>query len=176
LTTTGIDPIIHSWGGIRDVAGDAQKTVLQQRPVVIGSKRGGASMTTTNDEARRAQLKSTSEAYFAGLAKRDVSSVPWHDDILLRSPLAPESPDVPLRGKPAVIQWFEALFPVLGETRVIEHYFNEGLTVIATRADVGITEPPCFLRVVDRFTVNAAGQITQQENHYDPRPAIHPPS
>jgi hypothetical protein len=53
---------------------------------------------------------------------------------------------------------------------VIEHYFNEGLTVIATRADVGITEPPCFLRVVDRFTVNAAGQITQQENHYDPGP------
>jgi SnoaL-like domain len=133
-------------------------------------------MATTNDEARRAQLKSISEAYFAGLAKRDVSSVPWHDDIVLRSPLAPEGLDVPLRGKAVVIQWFESLYPVLGETRVIEHYFNESLTVIATRADVGITEPPCFLRVIDRFTVNAAGQITQQENHYDPRPAIRPPS
>jgi hypothetical protein len=77
------------------VAGDAQKTVLQQRPVVIGSKRGGASMTTTNDEARRAQLKSTSEAYFAGLAKRDVSSVPWHDDILLRSPSRLKAPMFP---------------------------------------------------------------------------------
>jgi hypothetical protein len=129
-------------------------------------------MATTNDEARRAQLKSISETYFAGLAKRDVSSVPWHDDIVLRSPLAPEGLEVPLRGKSAVIQWFESLYPVLGETLVIEHYFNGSLTVIATRADVGITEPPCFLRVVDRFTVNALGQITEQENHYDPRPAI----
>jgi hypothetical protein len=102
--------------------------------------------------------------------------VPWHDDIVLRSPLAPEGLEVPLRGKSAVIQWFESLYPVLGETRVIEHYFNGSLTVIATRADVGITEPPCFLRVVDRFTVNASGQITEQENHYDPRPAIRPHS
>ena len=133
-------------------------------------------MATTNDEARRAQLKSISETYFAGLAKRDVSSVPWHDDIVLRSPLAPEGLEVPLRGKSAVIQWFESLYPVFGETRVIEHYFNGSLTVIATRADVGITEPPCFLRVVDRFTVNASGQITEQENHYDPRPAIRPHS
>jgi hypothetical protein len=133
-------------------------------------------MATTNDEARRAQLKSISETYFAGLAKRDVSSVPWHDDIVLRSPLAPEGLEVPLRGKSAVIQWFESLYPVLGETLVIEHYFNGSLTVIATRADVGITEPPCFLRVVDRFTVNASGQITEQENHYDPRPAIRPHS
>jgi hypothetical protein len=133
-------------------------------------------MATTNDEARRAQLKSISETYFVGLAKRDVSSVPWHDDIVLRSPLAPEGLEVPLRGKSAVIQWFESLYPVLGETRVIEHYFNGSLTVIATRADVGITEPPCFLRVVDRFTVNASGQITEQENHYDPRPAIRPHS
>jgi SnoaL-like protein len=133
-------------------------------------------MATTNGEARRAQLKSISEAYFAGLAKRDVSSVPWHDDIVLRSPLAPEGLEVPLRGKSAVIQWFESLYPVLSETRVIEHYFNGSLTVIATRADVGITEPSCFLRVVDRFTINASGQITEQENHYDPRPAIRPHS
>jgi hypothetical protein len=77
-------------------------------------------MATTNDEARRSQLKAISETYFAGLAKRDVSSVPWHDDIVLRSPLAPEGLEVPLRGKAAVIQWFEALYPVLGETRVKE--------------------------------------------------------
>lgn len=129
-------------------------------------------MATTNADARRSQLKSIAETYFAALAKRDVSSVPWHDGIVFRSPLAPEGLDVPLRGKASVLQWFESLYPVLGETRVIEHYFNEGLTVIATRADVGIMDPPCFLRVVDRFTVDAAGQITQQENHYDPRPAL----
>jgi hypothetical protein len=37
-----------------------------------------------------------------------------------------------------------------------------------------VADPPCVLRVVDRFTVDAAGRITQQENHYDPRPALAP--
>ncbi len=68
-----------------------------------------------------------------------------------------------------------SLCPVLGDMHILEHYFNEDLTVIASRSDVGITNPPCTLRVVDRFTVNAEGKITQQENYYDPRPAL-PPS
>ena len=117
-------------------------------------------MTTTNDEARRTELKPISETYFAALAKRDVSSVPWHEDIVLLSPLAPEDLNVPLRGKAAVIQWFRFLYPVLSETRVIEHYFSEDLTVIVTRTDVGITNPPWFLRVVDCYTVTADGRIT----------------
>jgi SnoaL-like domain len=125
-------------------------------------------MTTTNDEARRAQIKPISETSFSALAKRDVSSVPWHEDIVLLSPLAPEDLNVLLRGKAAVIQWFESLYPVLSESRMIEHYFSEDLTVIATRADVGITDPPWFLRVVDCLSVTADGRITQKENHYDP--------
>ena len=129
-------------------------------------------MATAKLEGRRAQLKEISENYFASLAKRDVSNVPWHEEVVLRSPLAPEGLEVPVRGRGAVIRWFEALYPVLGETRVIEHYFNEDLSAIATRADVGITEPACFLRVVDRFSVDGEGRITEQENHYDPRPAI----
>jgi hypothetical protein len=56
-------------------------------------------MATTNDEARRAQLKPISETYFAALAERDVSSVPWHENIVLRSPLAPEGLNVPLQFK-----------------------------------------------------------------------------
>ncbi len=91
---------------------------------------------------------------------------------MLRSPLAPEGLGTPLRGRAEVIAWFESLYPVLGETHVIEHYLNDSLDAIATRADVGITDPPCLLRVVDRFSVDSAGLITEQENHYDPRPAI----
>jgi hypothetical protein len=37
---------------------------------------------------------------------------------------------------------------------------------------VHITQPPCVLRVVDRFLVDAEGMIREQENHYDPRPAL----
>ena len=129
-------------------------------------------MSDRTTEERRRQLISISELYFASLAKRDVSDVPWHEEIVLRSPLGPEGLAVPLKGKTEVVRWFEALYPVLGETRVVEHYFNEDLSVIATRADVGITDPPCTLRVVDRLTIDSEGRITEQENHYDPRPAI----
>ena len=131
-------------------------------------------MPTKDDEARRAQLRAISEAYFAALAKRDVSAIPWHDNVVVHSPLAPEGLAVPVRGRDAVIRWFESLYPVLGETRVIEHYINEDLSGIATRADVGITDPPCFLRVIDRFAIDPEGKITEQENHYDPRPALPP--
>jgi SnoaL-like protein len=133
-------------------------------------------MAVTQEGARRAQLKAVAEAYFAGMGKKDMSTVPWDDQVVLWSPLAPGGLDTPLVGRVAVLDWFASLYPVLGAMHVIEHYFNEDLTVIASRSDVGITNPPCTLRVVDRFTVNADGKITQQENHYDPRPAIPPSS
>jgi hypothetical protein len=133
-------------------------------------------MAITSEGTRRAQLKTIAESYFAGMGKKDMSHVPWDDQVVLRSPLAPGGLHTPLVGRAAVLDWFTALCPVLGNIQVIEHYFNEDLTVIATRADVGVTDPPCALRVVDRFTVNADGKITQQENHYDPRPALPPSS
>ncbi len=128
--------------------------------------------TATQNKTRRDQMKATVEAYFAGLAGRDVSKVPWAENVVFRGPLAPGDLDVPLRGRKAVAGWFASIYPILGKTKVIEHYFNDDLTVIATRADVGITTPPCALRVVDRFTINAKGKITEQENHYDPRAAL----
>ena len=125
-----------------------------------------------NENERRERLKAISEVYFAGLAQKDMSAVPWAEDVVVRSPLAPEGLETPMVGAPAVHEWFESLFPVLGEIRVIEHYYNEDLTAVATRSDVGITDPQCTLRVVDRFHVNNEGKITEQENHYDPRQAI----
>jgi hypothetical protein len=133
-------------------------------------------MAVTQEVARQAQLKAIAEAYFAGMGKKDMSEVPWDDQVVLRSPLAPGGLDTPLVGRSAVLDWFASLYPVLGTMKIIEHYFNEDLTVIASRSDVGITDPACTLRVVDRFTVDADGKITQQENHYDPRAAIPPSS
>jgi hypothetical protein len=36
-------------------------------------------------------------------------------------------------------------------------------------------QPPAVLRVIDRFVVDDIGLIVEQENHYDPRPALEPP-
>jgi len=123
-------------------------------------------------DARRRQLESIAETYFAALAARDVSDVPWHPAVQLRGPLCPQGAEVPIAGRDAVVEWFTTIYPLLGPTTVLEHYFDTGLTSIVTRADVTITEPYCVLRVVDRFRIDAEGLIVEQENHYDPRAAI----
>ena len=120
---------------------------------------------------QRDRLRNIAEIYFAGMAKKDMSDVPWAEDVVLYSPLAPGGLDTPLVGASAVRDWFKTLYPVLGDIKVIEHYFNEDFSAIATRADVGLRDPACVLRVVDRLRVNPEGRIIEQENHYDPRPA-----
>ena len=44
-------------------------------------------MVTTGEAARRAQLKAITEAYFQGIASKDMSQVPYDDNVVLRSPL-----------------------------------------------------------------------------------------
>jgi DinB family protein/SnoaL-like protein len=122
---------------------------------------------------RRSQLITVAETYFRGLAQKDMSQVRWHPDVVFREPLAPGAPE-PLRGGAAVRSWFPGLYAVLGAVDVIEHYVGDGQRSIATRANVHITQPPSILRVIDRFVVDDAGFIVEQENHYDPRPALQP--
>lgn len=128
----------------------------------------------SNVTDRRSQLVTVAEMYFRGLAKKDMSQVPWHPDVVFRGPLAPGAPE-PLRGRAAVLSWFEGLYPALGPVDIIEHHISDGQRSIATRADVHIMQPPSVLRVIDRFIMDEAGLIVEQENHYDPRPALQPP-
>lgn len=130
-------------------------------------------MTVAASADRRTQLIKVAETYFRGLGQKDVSQVPWHPDVVFRGPLAPGAPE-PLRGRAAVRSWFDGLYPALGPVEVIEHYVDERQRSIATRADVHITQPPSVLRVIDRFVIDEAGLIVEQENHYDPRPALQP--
>jgi hypothetical protein len=120
---------------------------------------------------RRRQLVAAAEAYFQALSRKDVSGVPWHPDVTFRGPLTPDAP-APLRGYAAVQAWFAGLYPALGRAEVIEHHISENQRSIATRADVHLTRPPAVLRVLDRFSVDDAGLIVEQENHFDPRPAM----
>jgi hypothetical protein len=64
--------------------------------------------------------------------------------------------------------WWPPLVPALGEVKVIEHYFNEQLTAVISEAEIHTVNPVAVLRVAVRFTVNNAGQIIEQENHFDP--------
>lgn len=123
---------------------------------------------------RRAKLRAAANAYFQGLAKKDLSAIPYDDNVILHAPLAPGGLANPLKGKAAVLEFFNGVLPIVGEVKVLDHYINDARTRICTEAEVGITSPKATLRVADCFTVNAARKITAQENHYDPRPALPP--
>jgi hypothetical protein len=128
---------------------------------------------------RREQLRAAAEAYFEGLRRKEFSAIPFDDRVSLRAPLCPGGVHRPVEGKDAVrVQWWQPLEPALEgvEVKVLDHYFNESLTGVITEAEVTIkvVSPPATLRVADRFNVNERGEITEQENHFDPRDVTNP--
>src|SRR3954451_1716544 len=136
--------------------------------------RGPTMASTQGDHVveRRKVLRSVVQAYFDGLKSKDVSRVPWHDLISLRTPLAPGGADVPIVGIANVRDFFNGIAPLVGDITVVEVYFSENGIGIAARADVSIVQPACTLRVLDRFDIDAENRITEQENRFDPRPAL----
>jgi hypothetical protein len=128
---------------------------------------------------RREQLRAVTEGYFEALRRKDFSLIPYDDNVTLRAPLAPGGVNQPLVGKEAVrVQWWQPLEPALAgvQIHVLDHYVNESLTSIVAAAEITITitDPPATLRVADRFMVNEAGKIVEQENHFDPRDMTNP--
>lgn len=124
---------------------------------------------------RRAQLKQAAARYFEGLAKKDFNLIPYDENVSLRAPLAPGGIHKPLVGKKNLrTVWWTPLPAILGEVRVFDFYFNEDLTAVVGEAEVEITNPKARLRVADRFTINNAGKIVEQVNHFDPRDVTNP--
>lgn len=137
------------------------------------------STETTPRAERQAQLQKIAEGYFAALRQKDFSAIPYAEHATLRAPLAPGGVNQPLSGKNALYtQWWIPLLPALEGVaiKVIDHYFNESMTAVCTEAEItiNVVSPPATLRVADRFTVNAAGKIIEQENHFDPRDVTNP--
>lgn len=119
---------------------------------------------------RKEQLKKISEAYFESLQSKNFSTIPFSDDIIFRAPLAPGGPDNPIKGKQVLFErWWKPLEPALDGVviNIVDHYYNESLTEIITKADVTIAVSGVTLRVADQFVINNEGKITEQENHFD---------
>ena len=117
------------------------------------------------------QYKAIAQMYFDGLAKKDLSGVPWAEDAAFRAPLNPKGgAEVPILGKDHILAFLNPLLPALEKVEVLRHYLSED--GVCTRANVWLaTDPPRVLRVVDCFRISN-GKIVEQENHYDPRPAL----
>lgn len=129
-------------------------------------------MADDPEGTRRAMLRSAADAYFAALAQRDFDAIPYADDVVLRAPLVPGGAANPLSGRETLrTVWWQPLVPALdGVTvNVIDYYVNADATAICAAAEITLPVAKATLRVADRFKVDAAGRITEQENHFDPR-------
>jgi hypothetical protein len=116
-------------------------------------------------------LNAIADAYFAGLSSGDLSAVPYDENVQLRAPLSAGGSEVPISGKAAVLEFFSGVFAAIRAADVLEYFTNEAENAICVRADVHLVTGKT-LRVADIFRVNAEGLVSEQENHYDPRPAI----
>ena len=64
---------------------------------------------------------------------------------------------------------------LLGKVEVLDTFVNKSATAATVEFHLEVlTSPPLELRVMDRFTINEAGEITEQENFFDPRDLTHP--
>lgn len=116
------------------------------------------------DLSRYAQL------YFDALNRKDMSGLPYAEDAILWAPLGPDGLEKPIRGRHAILEFFEGVFPVLDRVEV-QTLFTDGEWACG-RAFISLTRPAgARLRVVDVFRI-VNGEIVEQENHYDPRPAL----
>lgn len=122
---------------------------------------------------RKNQLKQVSESYFQALRDKNFSAIPFSDDIIFRAPIAPGGIHNPIKGKQDLfVKWWKPLEPALAdiEINIIEHYYNESLSGLITKADLTIAPLNITLHTADRFIVNSEGKITEQENHFDASP------
>jgi hypothetical protein len=118
-----------------------------------------------NEDAKRAV-----KAYFDGLAAKDVSQVPWSANATLRTPLNPNGgEDGLIRGRAAILGFFNEILPALTNVRVLRYYSGEG-GWMAGQVEISLANGKT-LRVLDAFRVED-GEILEQQNHYDPRPAM----
>jgi hypothetical protein len=127
------------------------------------------------DRVCRDQLKAAALAYFQGLERGEFDAIPFSENIVFRAPLAPGGAGKPLIGIAELRDvWWAPIQGAISRVEVVDHYINEDATGICTAALVAIAGTDIVLRVADRFTVDAAGRITEQENHFDPRDLTHP--
>jgi hypothetical protein len=118
------------------------------------------------------QLHAIARGYVTeALAKGNFDAIPYHEHVALRAPLCPGGSAVPLVGRDALrTVWWPPLPALIQDVQVLDTFVNRDLTAAAVEFLLTISSPPCELRVLDRFTVNAEGEIVSQENYFDPRP------
>ena len=134
--------------------------------------------TGVKPSARSEKLHKIAKDYVLnGLGEKNFDAIPYTDDVELRMPLLAGGNESPLTGKENLReQWWAPLPGLLKGVDLIDTFVNKSETGVTVEFRCHIIEHACTLRVVDRFFVNEEGQITHQENFFDPRDLTHPGS
>jgi hypothetical protein len=112
-----------------------------------------------------------------GLSAKNFDAIPYDENVELRAPLRRGGSENALVGKENLReQWWAPLPSLLGKVKFIDSFVNEDCTAATAEFHCEILNPACTLRVMDRFVINEAGKIIQQENFFDPRDLTHPGS
>ena len=104
------------------------------------------------------------DAYLDGLARKDLSTVPFAADVTFESPLSAAT-----TGASQVRALLEAMFPAIKSVRVLQH-LSDG-EYVASRFDLDTTFG--LIPVLDRFHV-VGGELKTIRPFYDPRPLLAP--
>ena len=87
----------------------------------------------------------------------------------MRAPLCPGSSGEPLSGRANLRQkWWAPLPQLTAGVEVIDTFVNREEASVAVEFLCHIRAPACTLCIIDRFKVDPAGLIVEQENFFDP--------
>ena len=110
-----------------------------------------------------------------GLGGKNFDTIPYADNVELRAPLCPGGSENPLTGKENLRnKWWAPLPDLVKGVDVIDSYVNESETAVTIEFRCHLIQPAITLRIIDRFIVNEKGEITGQENFFDPRDVTNP--
>lgn len=127
---------------------------------------------------RTALLHAIARGYVTdGLGAKNFDAIPYHEEVELRAPILPGGSERPLKGRESLrSQWWAPLPDLVSGVEIIDSYVNEDESAVAVEFFCHIAQPACTLRIIDRFQVNEMGEITAQENFFDPTPLTRPAS
>jgi hypothetical protein len=128
------------------------------------------------DSEKNAQLHNIVRKYVEeGLDKGNFDNIPYKDDVELRAPICPGGSARPLKGKEQLREiWWAPLPNLVERCEFVDSYVNESQTAATVEFYCFLREPRTKLRIIDRFSIDENGEITAQENFFDPRDITHP--
>ena len=127
-------------------------------------------------ERRAARLHAIAQGYVTeGLGKKNFEAIPYSENVVLRAPTAPGGSTNPLSGRETVrATWWASLPNLIEKVEVVDSYVNEALSAVTVEFYCTIADQKHTFRIMNRFAVSDDGEITSQENFFDPRHVTHP--